>query len=303
MRDDPLAFEDDTPTVELPAITVPMAPVQPATAPQQTWRVTPTEVDAMASVSSPAQPSAAVAAESERERRRRELNQYRRQVWDRRFVAWVRWLYSRVRTAVYITVVLMLPGLLFRPIRGYLDWVMIANLGLVGVVAVSLVAGEVTSRQPQWSCMFGALFRLLMVGGFAIACGYVSEADPWKETFASLLGFAKPVWLQIQAFLDYAALDHAIFMWLGVLLAHRSLRTLAEGGKIHLEGTSRFGARPGWTLKDYYIGPDPRKQQGRADAPSVLAYRKTAFHFYLGRFWVLLNSVYIIVLMFLIASA
>ena len=316
MREKPRSFEDDTPTVELPAVTAPLPPVRPAPRQQQapaqppstqmqprvgSW-ATPTEVDAVAiPVSEGRAPGPP--AESEKERLRREMNAYRMAFWERRFVACVRWLYSRARMAVYITAIVVLPGLLFPPIRGYLNWVMVANLALVGFVVVSLVAGEVTSRKPQWPCMFGALFRLLLVGGFAIACGYVSEADPWKETFASLLGFAKPVWLQIQAFLDYAALDHAIFMWLGVLLAHRSLRTLAEGGKIHLEGTSRFGARPGWTLKDYYIGPDPRKQQGRADAPSVLAYRKTAFHFYLGRFWVLLNSVYIIVLMFLIASA
>lgn len=298
MRDDPLAFEDDTPTVELPAITVPMAPVQPATAPQQTWRVTPTEVDAMASVSSPAQPSAAVAAESERERRRRELNQYRRQVWDRRFVAWVRWLYSRVRTAVYITVVLMLPGLLFRPIRGYLDWVMIANLGLVGVVAVSLVAGEVTSRQPQWSCMFGALFRLLMVGGFAIACSYVSDADPWKAVVGPLLRFAGSWGLQI-----LTLVDHAVVMVLGALLARGSLRSLAEGGKIHLEGMSRFGTRPGWTLKAQSIGTDPREQPGWATAPSIFAYRRALFRFYLGQVRVLITCVYVSFLMFVIASA
>ena len=263
---------------------------------------TPTEVDAVAiPVSEGRAPGPPV--ESDKERRRREMNEYRLAVWERRFVACVRWLYSRARTVVYITAVVVLPGLLLPPIRGYLNWVMVANLALVGFVAVSLVAGEVTSRRPQWSCMLGALFRLLLVGGFAIACGYVSEADPWKETLASLLGFARPVWLQIQALLDYASLDHAVFMWLGVLLAHRSLGILAEGGRIHLEGTSRFGARPGWSLKDYYIGPDPRKQQGWADAPAIFAYRRAMLRFYLGRFWVLLNSVYIIVLIFLIASA
>lgn len=105
--------------------------------------------------------------------------------------------------------------------------------------------------------MFGALFRLLLVGSFAIACGYVNEAGPWKETFALLLGFTKPAWLQTQTFLDYATFDRVIFTWLGVLPAHHSLRTLAEGGKIHLGDTSRFGAKPGWTLKDCYIGPGP----------------------------------------------
>ncbi len=316
MRENPRSFEDDTPTVELPAITTPLPPVRPPLVRQQvpasppqtqvqprvgSWG-TPTEVDAVAiPVSEGRTPGPPV--ESEKERLRREMNEYRLAVWDRRFVACVRWLYSRVRMAVHITAVVVLPGLLFPPVKGYLTWVMVANLALVGFVAVSLVAGEVTSRKPQWPCMFGALFRLLLVGGFAIACGYVSEADPWKETFASLLGFARPVWLQIQAFLDYASLDHAVFMWLGVLLAHRSLRTLAEGGRIHLEGTSRFGTRPGWSLKDYYIGPDPRKQQGRVEAPGVFAYRRAVFRFYLGRFWVLLNSVYVLVLMFLIASA
>ena len=39
------------------------------------------------------------------------------------------------------------------------------------------------------------------------------------------------------------------------------------------------------------------------DAPVIFAYRRAKLRFYLGRFWVLLNSVYIIVLMFLIASA
>ncbi|WP_130873786.1 hypothetical protein [[Pseudopropionibacterium] massiliense] len=316
MRENPRSFEDDTPTVELPAITTPLPPVRPPLVRQQvpasppqtqvqprvgSWG-TPTEVDAVAiPVSEGRTPGPPV--ESEKERLRREMNEYRLAVWERRFVACVRWLYSRVRMAVHITAVVVLPGLLFPPVKGYLTWVMVANLALVGFVAVSLVAGEVTSRKPQWPCMFGALFRLLLVGGFAIACGYVSEADPWKETFASLLGFARPVWLQIQAFLDYASLDHAVFMWLGVLLAHRSLRTLAEGGRIHLEGTSRFGTRPGWSLKDYYIGPDPRKQQGRVEAPGVFAYRRAVFRFYLGRFWVLLNSVYVLVLMFLIASA
>jgi len=316
LRENPRSFEDDTPTVELPAITTPLPPVRPPLVRQQvpasppqtqvqprvgSWG-TPTEVDAVAiPVSEGRTPGPPV--ESEKERLRREMNEYRLAVWERRFVACVRWLYSRVRMAVHITAVVVLPGLLFPPVKGYLTWVMVANLALVGFVAVSLVAGEVTSRKPQWPCMFGALFRLLLVGGFAIACGYVSEADPWKETFASLLGFARPVWLQIQAFLDYASLDHAVFMWLGVLLAHRSLRTLAEGGRIHLEGTSRFGTRPGWSLKDYYIGPDPRKQQGRVEAPGVFAYRRAVFRFYLGRFWVLLNSVYVLVLMFLIASA
>lgn len=92
-------------------------------------------------------------------------------------------------------------------------------------------------------------------------------------------------------------------MWLGVLLAHRSFRILAEGGKTHLEGTSRFGTRPGWALKNCYIGPDPRRQQGRADAPSVLVYHKMTSYFYPGRSWVLLSSIYIIVLMSLIAPA
>ena len=310
MRDNPRSFEDDTPTVELPAVTTPLPPVRPSPAQAPPTQVqprvepwaTPTEVDAVAiPVSEGRAPGPPV--ESDKERRRREMNEYRLAVWERRFVACVRWLYSRVRAAVYITAVAVLPGLLFLPIRGYLNWVMIANLALVGFVAVSLVAGEVTSRRPQWSCMLGALFRLLLVGGFAIACGYVSEADPWKETLASLLGFARPVWLQVQALLDYASLDHAVFMWLGVLLAHRSLGILAEGGRIHLEGTSRFGARPGWSLKDYYIGPDPRTQQGWADASVIFAYRRAMLRFYLGRFWVLLNSVYIIVLIFLIASA
>lgn len=316
MRENPRSFEDDTPTVELPAVTAPLPPVQPAPVRQQapaqppptqmqprvgSW-ATPTEVDAVAiPVSDRRAPGPP--AESEKERLRREMNECRLAVWERRFVACVRWLYARARMAVYITAVVVLPGLLFPPVKAYLNWVMVANLALVGFVAVSLVAGEVTSRKPQWPCMFGALFRLLLVGGFAIACGYVSDADPWKETFASLLSFARPVWLQIQTFLDYASLDHAVFMWLGVLLAHRSLRTLAEGGRIHLEGMSRFGARPGWGLKDYYIGPDPRRQQGRVDAPGVFAYRRAAFRFYLGRFWVLLSSVYVVVLIFLIASA
>lgn len=105
--------------------------------------------------------------------------------------------------------------------------------------------------------MFGTLFRLLLVGGFTIICGYVSEADPQKGTFVSLLGFTKPVWPQIQAFLDCAVLDHATFTWLGVLPIHRSLRILAEDGKIHLKGTSRFGTRPDWTLRGYCISSDP----------------------------------------------
>ena len=92
-------------------------------------------------------------------------------------------------------------------------------------------------------------------------------------------------------------------MWLGMLLAHRSLRTLAEGRRIHLEGMSRFGTRPGWGLKDYYIGPNPRRQQGRVDAPGVFAYHQATFRFYLSRFWMLLSSVYVVVLIFLIASA
>ena len=305
LRDNPRSFEDDTPTVELPAITTPLPPAQaPPTQMQPrvgSW-ATPTEVDAMAIPVSEGRASRPL-VESDKERRRREMNEYRLAVWERRFVACVRWLYSRVRASVYITAVAVLPGLLFPPIKGYLNWVMVANLVLVGFVAVSLVAGEVTSQRPQWSCMLGALFRMLLVGGFAIACVHVSEADTWKETFSSLLGFAKPVWLQIQAWLDYASLDHAVFMWLGVLLAHRSLGILAEGGRINLEGTSRFGARPGWSLKDYYIGPDPRAQQGWVDAPVIFAYRRAKLRFYLGRFWVLLNSVYIIVLMFLIASA
>ena len=198
MRENPRSFEDDTPTVELPAVTAPLPPVQPFPAQQQrvpaqppTTRVqprvsswaTPTEVDAVAiPVSEGRAPGPP--GESDKERRRREMNEYRLAVWERRFVACVRWLYSRARTAVYITAVVVLPGLLLPPIRGYLNWVMVANLALVGFVAVSLVAGEVTSRRPQWSCMLGALFRLLLVGGFAIACGYVSEADPWKETLA-----------------------------------------------------------------------------------------------------------------------
>lgn len=316
MREKPRSFEDDTPTVELPAVTAPLPPAQPYPAQQRVpaqppptqlqqrvgaWG-TPTEVDAVAiPVSEGRTPGPPV--ESEKERLRREMNAYRMAFWERRFVACVRWLYSRIRMVVYITAVVVLPGLLFPSIRGYLNWVMIANLALVGFVAVSLVAGEVTSRRPQWSCMLGALSRLLLVGGFAIACGYVSEADPWKETFALLLNFARPVWLQIQSFLDYASLDHAVFMWLGVLLVHRSLGTLSEDGRIHLEGMSRFGTRPGWSMKNHYIGPDPREQQGRVDAPVIFAYRRAAIRFYLGRFWVLLNSIYVLVLMFLIASA
>ena len=185
--------------------------------------------------------------ESDKERRRREMNEYRLAVWERRFVACVRWLYSRVRAAVYITAVAVLPGLLFPPIKGYLNWVMVANLVLVGFVAVSLVAGEVTSQRPQWSCMLGALFRMLLVGGFAIACVHVSEADPWKETFSSLLGFAKPVWLQIQAFLAWRAAGSSKPWNSGRRGAHqsgghvsfRSQAGLESEGLLHRTGSAR----------------------------------------------------------------
>jgi membrane protein len=316
LRENPRSFEDDTPTVELPAITAPLPPVhqapsqqqvpaQPAPVPPQpragSW-ATPTEVDAVAvPISERRHPEPP--AESDKERRRREMNQYRMSVWDRRFVACVRWLYARIGMAVYLTALVVLPGLLFPPVKAYLNWVMIANLTVVGFLAVSLVAGEVTSRAPQWSSMVGALSRMLVVGGFAIGCGYVSDADPWKEMLAPPLRALGPFGLQILSFLDYASLDHAIFMGLGLLLAHRSLRKLTQGGRVQLEGTSRFGTRPGWSLKAYYAGPDPRAQQGWADAPSIFAYRRKVARFYVSRFWVLLNSAYIIFLMFVIASA
>jgi lipoprotein len=156
----------------------------------------------------------------------------------------------------------------------------------------------VTSRQPQWSCMFGALFRLLMVGGFAIACSYVSDADPWKAVVGPLLRFAGSWGLQI-----LTLVDHAVVMVLGALLARGSLRSLAEGGKIHLEGMSRFGTRPGWTLKAQFIGADPREQPGWATAPSIFAYRRALFRFYLGQVRVLITCVYVTFLMFVIASA
>ena len=144
------------------AVMAPLPPVRPAPRQQQapaqppstqmqprvgSW-ATPTEVDAVAiPVSEGRAPGPP--AESEKERLRREMNAYRMAFWERRFVACVRWLYSRARMAVYITAIVVLPGLLFPPIKGYLNWVMVANLALVGFVVVSLVAGEVTSRKPQ----------------------------------------------------------------------------------------------------------------------------------------------------------
>lgn len=60
-------------------------------------------------------------------------------------MVYVRWLYPWARIVVYIIAIAMLPELLFPPARGYLNWVMIANLALVDFVMAPLVAGEVTS--------------------------------------------------------------------------------------------------------------------------------------------------------------
>lgn len=88
-------------------------------------------------------------AESGKERLRCEMSACRMAFWECKFVTYVHRLYSWARMAVYIATIATLPGLLFPSTRGYLNWMMIANLVLVGSVVASLVAGEVASRGPQ----------------------------------------------------------------------------------------------------------------------------------------------------------
>ncbi|MDO5083472.1 MAG: hypothetical protein Q4D89_08730 [Arachnia propionica] len=291
----PVVNQDDIPTEEIPGLpilpeaTAPGAPQHPLTPVLGEPGPRPTVQFEAPQPMSP-EPVAV--------RRRREMQAYRAGLWRVWFVRMVRFLNRlQLPAALLAPVVVVLHQwvLTGHDLQG---WAFRVNAILWLVVVCLLVAGEVTTTGPRWVSLVGAALRSTTIALAGLAFSHVNATSWLPGRIGTELSLPWGVDVPVEP-----VVGRTVVMALGLVLLLPFLLTIAQGMRLHLDSTTRFGLPHQPSFKLLQVGQDPWSL-GIPTTPLVISqYRRRVARFYFGRVVMTLWWLFALAVMVTVATA
>ena len=291
----PAVDEDDIPTEEIPGLPIlpeavapdaprhPLTPVLGEPAPQQTRQF---------AVPQPEQPEPVAL------RRRREMRAYRVALWQVWFIRLVRLLWRLQLPVALLTPVVVVLHQWVLSGHDLLGWAFRVNVILWLTVLPALVLGEVTTTRPRWVSLAGCLLRSTTIALAGVAFAHASPTSWLPGRIGEQLSLPWGIDLPVDP-----VVGRTVVMALGLLLLLPFLLTLAQGARLHLDSTTRFGLPQQPSFRMAQVGQDPWTL-GIPTTPLVISqYRRRVARFYVDRVFMTAWWVFCLAVMVAVATA